>query len=206
MASRCIILIFTIIALNVEAKDFGKIGHVFEIREEGFLSMVKRKLQNIDIEKQQQKMINDTKKRIEEPEPITGITKTIENRSFIFDPTYILTEDTTLPNSDVLHKAGTKVNPLDYMDFDRRLFFIDSRDNAQISWLKKELFLAKNTDNIKVILVAGRPLDLSDELAMDIYFDQFGELTKKFGIRQVPATVFQENKEKFLSIIEAKCE
>jgi conjugal transfer pilus assembly protein TraW len=168
--------------------------------------MISRKLKNIDIEKHKEKMIETTKKRIEEPEAIFGVVKTIEKRSFTFDPTHTVKEDMLLPNGEILHKAGTQINPLDHMDFDRKMFFIDSRDQAQIDWLKRELNNSDSTKEKRVILVAGRPSDLSDELSMDVYFDQFGELTRKFGITQVPATVEQHESQKLLVVEEVKCD
>lgn len=201
---RFLLLVFSLFVLETSAKDLGKLGHIFEIKEEGFLSMIYRKLQNIDIEKYQKKITEITKNRIQEPGPLKGIRKTSVPRSFIFDPTHFVLEDIKLPNGEFLHKAGTKVNPLDHMDFDRKLFFIDSRDEEQVKWLKEALL--NTAGEIRVILVAGRPFDLSEELNLDIYFDQFGELTTKFGITQVPATVAQKNKEKFLRIEEIFCE
>ena len=189
---------------SVLAKDFGKMGHSFEVKEEGFIAMVQRKLKSIDIEKHKSKMIEQSRKKVEQPEPVFGVVKTIEPRRFTYDPTHTLKEDILLPNGEILHKAGTKLNPLDYMDFDRKMFFIDSTDKCQIAWLKNSLAASKKEN--RIILVAGRPLDLSDELSMDVYFDQSGELTKKFGIGQVPATVEQVGNEKFLTVEEVKCE
>jgi conjugal transfer pilus assembly protein TraW len=201
---RFLALILSISTLEVSAKDFGKLGNIFEIKEQGFLFMIYEKLKNIDMEKHKKKIIEDSENKIKEPPPLKGIRKTSSPRSFIFDPTHIVLEDIKLPNGDVIHKAGTRVNPLDHMAFDRKLFFIDARDKNQVEWLKQEL---TNTGvEIKIILVAGRPLDLSEELNLDIYFDQFAELITKFGITQVPATVSQKNSEKFLRIEEIYCE
>ncbi|GHT93168.1 hypothetical protein FACS1894122_07980 [Alphaproteobacteria bacterium] len=53
-----------------------------------------------------------------------------------------------------------------------------------------------------MILVKGSPLELQKRLHRDIYFDQQGILTSKFGIKHVPAIVFQKADEKFLTILE----
>jgi conjugal transfer pilus assembly protein TraW len=200
-----LVIIFAIIvSIESEAKDFGKQGNTFEIKEEGFLSMVQRKLNNVDIEEHKKKMQSIARRKIEEPDLVKGIVSTLKPRNFEYDPTFIVKEDITLQNGEVLYPIGTKVNPLDHMDFDRKLFFIDGRDKDQIKWLLKSLH---GTEKVKyIILVAGRPLDLSEELGLDVYFDQFGELTTKFGIKQVPATVEQEKGKKVLSINEIKYE
>lgn len=202
------IIIFNLLwTLNVEAKDFGKMGHTFEIKEEGFLAMINRKLKNIDIEKEQTKMTEHARKKIEEPEAVFGITKATRHRYFTFDPTYTLEEDIKLPCGKLLHAAGTKVNPLEKMDFDRKLYFIDARDKTQLKWLKHEVQkilpqLTEKNKEKRIILTGGRPIELMDELGIEIYFDQFGELTKKFGILHVPAVLEQEPDQKVLQIRE----
>ena len=50
------------------------------------------------------------------------------------------------------------------------------------------------SDDAKIVLVAGKPLELEKETGKNIYFDQFGELTSKFNISHVPAVVEQEDK------------
>ncbi|WP_375326305.1 hypothetical protein [Candidatus Tisiphia endosymbiont of Nemotelus uliginosus] len=50
-----------------------------------------------------------------------------------------------------------------------------------------------NVEN-KIILIAGKPLELERMLKYKIYFDQFGTLTSKFGIKFAPAIVEQESR------------
>lgn len=187
---------------RAEAKVFGKYGNSFEIKEEGFLEMIYRKLKAVDIEKEQQKMMEITKKRVEEPIPLDRIKEVRENREYRFDPTYVLDEDIKRPDGTIIYPAGTKVNPLDKMKFDRKLYFIDARKERQVEWLKAELeqenkkSMEKDESKIeaRVILVGGRPQELSMKLGREIYFDQFGELTGRFKIEYVPATLEQDGK------------
>ena len=117
-----IFLISILCAVCAEAKDFGKIGHTFEIKEEGFLAMIHRKLKNVDIEKEQIKMTEHARHKIEEPDAVVGITKAKAHRNFTFDPTYTLEKDIILPCGKLLYAAGTMVNPLEKMEFDRKLY------------------------------------------------------------------------------------
>jgi hypothetical protein len=41
-------------------------------------------------------------------------------------------------------------------------------------------------------LVKGAPLQMMKDLGIPIFFDQFGKITHKLGIKQVPAIVTQE--------------
>lgn len=191
-------------------KDFGKMANTFVIKEEGFVAMMQRKLQAVDIEKENKKMTKIAKERVASPRPVPLIQKAEETRTFYFDPTYTLLEDIILPNGQVLHKAGKEVNPLDHMKLNRRMFFIDARDKEQINWLKKNLekeetkqSKASETEaepiENKVILTAGKIFEIKKELKEEmnfeeIYFDQAGELTTRFGIKAVPAIAVEENK------------
>ncbi len=161
--------------------------------------MIQRKLQQLDIEYHNRKMLEIAKERVTNPLPVIGISRAAKVREFYYDPTYILAEDIVLPCGKILHKAGVSVNPLDHMDLSRRLIFVDGRDQLQVTWLKEQI-LDKSTidrDNKiedRIILVGGKILDLQEELGTLLYFDQAGELTSKVGIKFVPAIVEQEGK------------
>jgi conjugal transfer pilus assembly protein TraW len=45
---------------------------------------------------------------------------------------------------------------------------------------------------IKPILTGGSYLDLMKDWRVPVYYDQSGTLTRRFGIRQVPALVSQD--------------
>lgn len=196
-------LLFIILTIflshEILAKDLGKYGATTEIKEEGFLAMIARKLKSVDIEKEQENMKIQAQKRIDEPASVKGIVRAKEYRSFTFDPTYTLLEDIYLPDGSLLHAMGTEVNPLDHMDLDRKMIFIDATDQSQVTWLEEQIKQHNNSPlpteaTLLVILVSGRPLDLQERLQKIVYFDQNGELTSKFGILQVPAVVAQEDK------------
>lgn len=211
--NRLIILSTMILAtLSAEAKDFGVSGHTQKIVEQPFLEMIGERLEKVDIEKEKQKMEQIAKERVNNPIAIAGVTPATQTRLFYFDPTYTLPEDAILPCGKILHRAGTKVNPLGQMSLDRRLFFIDSREKEQVRWLKEQLVVIavdnqklqeskeskenKEEDSAliegRIILVGGSPLKLEEELKHTVYFDQSGVLTSKFGIKHSPALVEQD--------------
>ena len=202
--SLLIILLTTHIAFG---KDFGKQGATFAVKEEGFLAMIMRKLQSLDIAEHQQKMQDLAKQRVEEPQAVKGIVRSKQQSSYHYDPTYVLDEDIYLPDGKLLHSRGTKVNPLDHMQWNGKLVFIDATDSTQVAWLKKQNYKQNEQESevqqnsiIKIVLVAGKPIELEQELQTNVYFDQMGELTTKFNIMQVPAIVEQDGR--YLKITE----
>lgn len=184
------------------SKDFGKVGNTFPIVEEGFISMIYRNLSKIDIDKLQAEIVNISKKKFKAPKNIDHIKRAVENRNFVFDPTYILDRDIILPNGSVIYRKNHKINPLDYTLFDRILYFIDARDDEQVEWLKAEISDASIDKTRHIILTGGSPSEMEQILGQEIYFDQFGELTSKFGIDAVPAVVEQGDGSRYLSIDE----
>lgn len=208
--SLVIMLSASLFSTTSFAVDLGSISHTFPVVEEGLIAMIKRKLGNVDIEKERIKMENIARDRIENPPVVEGIVPARSTRIFYYDPTYTLEEDAVLPCGKVLYKAGTKVNPLDHMELMRRMLFIDARDKAQVEWVKEQILDSaqraekeQNTNykNIedRIILVGGSVFKLKDELELlgveyreKVYFDQAGELTSKFGIKATPAIAQQE--------------
>jgi conjugal transfer pilus assembly protein TraW len=188
----------------VFAKDFGNRGANYPVAEESILLSLQRKFAALDLKKEGERMRNIAEERVRNPAPVSGIMPAKETREFWHDPTYILTEDALLPCGQVLYKAGTRVNPLDYMNLDRRLFFIDGREEKQVEWLRGQL-LPDNSSGVKkiedrIILVGGSPPEVQDKLGFKVYFDQGGELTTRFGIRGSPAVAEQAGKN--LKIVE----
>lgn len=193
-----LIIIFTI---NLGyAKDFGIKGHTYKITEQPFLQMIEERLQKVDIKKEQEKMTAIAEDRVQNPLAVSNIKPATKERIFHFDPTYTLDKNAVLPCGKILHKAGTKVNPLEHMDFSRRIFFIDGREEGQVKWLKEQLtiILPDQLEPVedRIILIGGSPFKLKAELGKEyenkVYFDQAGELSAKFGIKASPAVVMQD--------------
>ena len=203
-AGIAIVLYVFILSNSVSAKDFGNRGANYPVAEESILLMFQKKLGDIDLKKEEERMRRIAEERVKNPAPVSGIVPAKETREFWHDPTYILTEDAVLPCGQVLYKAGTRVNPLDYMNLDRRLFFIDGREEKQVEWLKGQLLPGSSSGAKKIedriILVGGSPPEIQGKLGFEVYFDQGGELTTRFGIRGSPAVAEQAGKN--LKIVE----
>lgn len=220
------IMLFTGFYLPVAfAKDFGTQSTTFAIKEEGFLSMIQRRLASIDIIAHQKKMSDIATKAVEEPKVVANITKASKTTTHYFDPSYVLDHDVVLPAGNLLYAAGTRVNPLDHISWSGKMIFIDERDQSQVEWLKKHHLkqTLKHEDSVlnkdlqlireikdqgdtKIILVGGKPLQLAKEIKSQVYFDQFGELSNRFSIAHVPAIVEQEDKQLKITQINIKDE
>ena len=196
---------------NALAKDFGKQGMTLEVKEEGFVAMMQRRLKDVNLAEHEQKMKDLARNRVEEPVPVGEITRATKTVSHSYDPTYVLDEDVVLPCGKLLYPQGTRVNPLDHMNWDGTLVFIDGRDKEQVGWAVVHYITPPSSDSSsnestsdgnKIVLVAGRPLDLEKETGSNIYFDQAGVLIKKFGITHVPAIVKQSGR--YLKVTEIK--
>lgn len=198
------VLYISIFSNIVFAKDFGNRGANYPVAEESILLSLQKKFAELDLKKEGERMRSIAEERVRNPAPVSGVIPAKETREFWHDPTYILPEDAVLPCGRVLYKAGTRVNPLDYMNLDRRLFFIDGREEKQVEWLRGQLLPDSSSFDKKIedriILVGGSPPKIQDKLGFEVYFDQGGELTTRFGIRGSPAVAEQAGKN--LKIVE----
>lgn len=187
------------------SRDMGVYGEVFEIAETDFIDAIQSKLQALeksgDLLKSQQMIQKRIIKNAQKPQAVPDIIHTKIARTFEYDPTIELTVDLRDHQGRVFAKKGTKYNPCDYATFSKALLFIDGECKEHIAWLKRKL---QSFRNIQIILVAGRPIQLSEQLGMSVYFDQYGTITRKLGIKQVPALVFQKPGKKVLTIREEK--
>jgi len=185
-------------AFKAGAENLGIRGAVFNILEQPFIQMMQSRLAKIDVSAMEQSMTKGAQQRINRPKGI-NFSEAEEDRVFYFDPTYVLLQDAKLPCGKILHKAGASVNPLDYISLERCMYFIDGTLPHQVAWLKERLENDKGgLIQNRVILVAGSVFEvqktLGSELQDIVFFDQAGELSRKFGIKASPAIAMQEGK------------
>ena len=174
------------------AKDYGIHGTTYQISEKNLLAEIQEKLLQAQNNGKLAKFQNNIKKQMisaaNNPKGQDNIIKATISREWYFDPSISRSEDLADQNGKVFYRAGTKVNPLDYISMSQKLIFIDGDDNSQVKWALKQ------GNKAKIILVRGHIIDLMKQNKTRLYFDQGGNLTKKFSIRAVPATVAQEGK------------
>ena len=186
--------------IALHSKDFGVRGKIAPITEENPIVLIQSKLKGMeergDLEQHNRELQKKTKAAIERPKPVEGLSKAIKTHIFYYDPTYIVPEDLKDHTGQIFYKKGTKINPLETVSLSQNLLFFDGDDDEQVAFAKEKL-KEKSKENlkessVKLVLVKGAPLALSEELKIPVYFDQSGLLTKKLGIHHVPALVTQE--------------
>ncbi len=173
------------------AEDLGKIGPTFPIAERDLIQVFMARAQaRVDdgswakiMQTQQDKM----KAYAERP---TGrqLPRALTYQVQFFDPTVTLGDDILDQDGKVIWPKGTKVNPLNYRSYPRALCFFDGDDAAQVQWAKERCLQG---DKIRAILVNGPVLQLSKQFNAMVYFDQYGYISKRFGLVAVPALVRQ---------------
>ena len=181
-----------VLTANVQAKDLGKVGTTFDIREDDIVEFIKNRLRLLEQAGELQALsnaaIDKVKDRLRNPRAVDGIRNTTEEREFYYDPTYRVKEDIKDHEGKILYKAGYTINPLVQVSFGEDMIFINGLNQVQLDWARDY----SQGKGAKVILVRGSPLELEKEFTQKIYFDQAGKLTSKLGIKQVPAIVSQE--------------
>ena len=191
---RCAALVFTIAAtlmvVPATAKDLGVRGATWPVAEPDLLVQIEARLQELqrsgELARLEDEARERARRRLEEPEPVPGITPAQELRSRVFDPAIVVARDIRTPEGALIAAAGTRVNPLERLPLTRDLLFVDGRREAEIAWALTHEGAAK------IVLLAGRPLDLMRRHRRPFFFDTGGRLAARFGIAATPTLVEQD--------------
>ena len=181
-------------ALPAFAKDHGRQGAVFPIIEADLLSVIQQRLAAMqasgEIDRANRQLAERTAAKVRRPTAVPGIVTAEQERRWLFDPTITVGQDLRDARGRVIVAAGTRVNPLDTVPLRQKLVFLDGDDADQVAWA-----MANTTAlNAKLILVKGSPFVLMTAEQRRFYFDQQGTLTRRLGIRAVPAVVAQQGR------------
>ena len=175
------------------AKDLGVRGATWPVAEPDLLKQIEARLVAMRRSGELARFEAEARARaragLEEPEPVPGIAPARERRVRPFDPAIVVERDIRLPDGTLLAAAGDRVNLLARHPLTRGLLFVDGRREAEIAWA-----LAREDESgrpAKIVLLAGRPLDLMRRHRRPFFFDQGGRLAARFGLRFTPSLVEQ---------------
>lgn len=169
---------------SLQARDLGIYEKVFSIKEKPLEEALEEKMATI-LEKAKQYITEKIKKGEYQP-PSLNLATCEETRVHFFDPSVVLEQDLYDHKGNVLMEKGHKVNPLETNALDEALLFFDGDNAKHVQWAKEQKL------QTQWILTSGSPFRLMKQENRAVYFDQLGVLTKKFGIRSLPAIVSQE--------------
>lgn len=188
--------LFVLIAGKLVAEDLGVIGPTYPIQERDLIEVMQSRLKHMEQTGELAELQENYKQKvvagIERPRPVAGISTSETNKTFYIDPSFILDRDMVDEHGRIMFKAGYKVNPLDYAGLSKILVFFNGDDERQVVFVKR--FIESADMPVKLILIAGAPLELMREWQREVFFDQGGVLSKHFRITHSPATVRQEGK------------
>ena len=185
--------LFMAVASPALAGDLGTHGQTFDIAERDILEMISEQLKRAEASGRMGQLQDEFKRRVqakvERPNPVPGLVRTVEPRSWLFDPSIIVPQDFSDHRGRVFARAGQRINPLERLPgFDRILIFLDGDDAAQVDWAVGQL-REGGEHRVRLILTKGAPMELMRRRRVQFYFDQEAKLSTHFGIRQVPARV-----------------
>ena len=171
------------------AKDLGVRGTTWPVAEPDLLAQIEARLVEMersgDLARLEEEARANARRTLEEPDPAAGIAPARAERSRLFDPAITVARDIRTSDGTLIAAAGTRVNPLERMTLVRNLLFVDGRREAEIAW-------ALSHDRpAKIVLLAGRPLELMRRHRRPFFFDQGGRLSARFGLRFTPSLVEQ---------------
>jgi len=188
--AAAMMLALAIAALPATAKDIGVRGATWPVAEPDLLEEIEARLLDMrrsgELARLEDEARERARRQLEEPEPVPGIAPATEERSRPFDPAITVARDIRTPDGTLIAAAGTRIDPLERLPLTRDLIFIDGRRGAEIAWA-----LAHDRP-AKVVLLAGRPLDLMRRYRRPFFFDTGGRLVARFGIAATPTLVEQD--------------
>lgn len=158
------------------------LGPLHDIAEPNILEAFKSRVGAMKASGKYDRRFNQNKDRIarelEHPTPVAGLQKATEIR--VWELSASVPE--TLPES-LLRQAQSVPMP----HLSRSLLFIDGKDAKSIGAAQK---LYQSQKDMRVVLVNGTPAEVSEKLNRRVFFDQGGALVRVFGIKAVPALLF----------------
>ena len=178
-------------AAPAQAADLGVRGATWPVAESDLLVEIESRLAEMrrsgELARFEAEARSRARSRLEEPEPVPGIAPAREHRSRLFDPAIVVDRDIRLPDGRLIAAAGTRIDPLARHPLTRDLLFVDGRRDVEIAWALDRI--RDGGRPAKIVLLAGRPLDLARAHGRAFFFDQGGRLAARLGLRFTPALV-----------------
>ncbi len=195
--SRYSLVSFTVLmmlSMPSSGRDFGVRGPLVAIGEINMLAWIEQRLNTLDASGEMAQMQRDFIARVEasvqQPTAAVSLQTTSRPVSYRVDPTLVTAVDLHDGEGNVIHPAGTRVNPFDVSAYSKQIVVLDGEDRQQVAWARQY----QPAKPVKWILINGSPIALSDVLDAKVYFDQRGDISRQFGLAHVPVVIEQEGR------------
>ncbi len=180
----------TLAAQPGTAKDLGVRGAVWPVAEPDLLAEIEARLDAMEASGELARLrgeaVESARERVEAPARVEGIGPARVHRTRLFDPSVKVERDIRTADGTLIAARGARINPLEVQPLTRDLLFIDGARPVEVAWaLRRER-------PARIVLVAGRPLDLMRTHGRRFFFDQGGRLSRRFGLRATPSVVAAE--------------
>ena len=184
-----VLLAAALAAAPASAGDLGVRGATWPVAEPDLLAQIEARVMDMQrsgaLARLEDEARDGARRMLEEPEPVPGVAPAREERSRLFDPAITVARDIRAADGVLIAAAGTRVNPLERVALVRDLLFVDGSRPAEIAWA------LAHEGPAKIVLLAGRPLELMRRHRRPFFFDQGGRLAARFGLRFTPSLVEQ---------------
>lgn len=173
----------------------GNYGNLWAIEEPDGVEQLTEKLKDMErsgeLEQHLNRFRDDTLASIENPEPVPGIVTATFPKTYLLDPSVTVQENVMDDQGSLLVLAGTRINPLDHMNWSKSVLLIDARDDRQVELALDRL---EHHPKDKIILVGGSYTEFMRKHKKQVFFDLGGVFTTRFNIKVVPTLVSQEGR------------
>ena len=190
LVAACLAVTVMWVAVPALAEDLGVRGATWPIAEPDLLVEIEARLRGLEesgaLARFEREAAERARSRLDAPEPAAGIAPARERRSRAFDPSIAVARDIRDADGALIAAAGTRIDPFRHAPLTRDLLFIDGRREAEVAWALGHARPAK------IVLLAGRPLDLARRFGTAFFFDQGGRLAARFGLRFTPSLVTRD--------------
>lgn len=192
--SLALAMILSALSSNAQAENLGRMARIYPIAERSLLEWIHASLQDKERSGELARLQREAQRRaidaIENPQALPDIATAEIDRTFYWDPTQVLEQNVVDENGQLLYPAGTRINPLEVITLSKHMLFLDARNDKQVA--RAKALREHYSERLKIILVGGSYRKLTRQWQIPVYYDQGGYLTRRFGIRHVPALVSQE--------------
>ena len=187
VAGWSVLAALVLAAATATARDLGVRGATWPVAEPDLLADIEARLAGMARSGELARLGDEARERarrsLEEPAPVPGIVPATERRAREFDPAIVVAADIPGPNGEAVAAAGTRIDPFEHTALTADVLFVDGRREAEVAWA-----LARERP-AKIVLLAGRPLDLMRRHGRPFYFDLGGRLAARFAIRATPTVL-----------------